>query len=401
MSVRPVLSALLRNKTGALLVAVQIALTLAVVVNAAYIVVERVERIGRPSGLDEANTFLLHTTAYAPGYNHETAIPQSLDILNNLPGAVAATTINAIPMSGGGSATSYYTEPGEKGRNVGVNYFEVNERGIDALGVKLVAGRNFTSSVVRAPVRATSKFVPEVIITRALGKRLFPDAEALGQTVYDNLSQPARIVGLLENMHGSWVDWDEIDSVGLHPVTTCCTEISYLVRAQPGRRDELMRAAEERISTSFAGQVIVKLRPLSHYKDRSYRADRNMATFLLVVICLLVAVAAFGIFGLATFNVQSRTRQIGTRRAIGARRGDIVSYFLIENWLITTAGVVGGCLLSLCVGYLLSEKLGLPRLNLYYLVGGVFGMWALGLVSAWWPARRASLVSPAVATRTV
>jgi hypothetical protein len=58
-----------------------------------------------------------------------------------------------------------------------------------------------------------------------------------------------------------------------------------------------------------------------------------MAVYLTVLTALLLGIAALGIFGLAAFNVSTRTKQIGTRRAVGARRTDVVRYFLVENWL--------------------------------------------------------------------
>jgi putative ABC transport system permease protein len=120
-----------------------------------------------------------------------------------------------------------------------------------------------------------------------------------------------------------------------------------------------------------------------------------------VVIALLLGVASLGIFGLTAFNVSTRTKQIGTRRAVGARRGDILKYFLAENWLITTAGVAVGCVLALVLGYWLSTTFELPRLKLYYLLAGVVVLWSVSVAAALKPARRASMVSPAIATRTV
>jgi putative ABC transport system permease protein len=401
MTIRPILSALLRNKTGAILVAIQIALTLAVVVNSVYIIVQRIEKIGRPTGIDEHNIFLVNTLNYASDFPFAASIREDLAYLNGLPGVVAATSINAIPLSGGGSSTEYYNQPGGKGEKIPGNYFEVNERGVDALGVHLESGRGFSAAIIRPPVLITSEFVPEVVMTRVMAKQLFPDKEPLGQTVYDSLGQPARLVGIIENMHGSWVGWDKVGNVVLHPVIACCNGVSYLVRTKPGERDRLMKIVEEKMSGSTPGRVVNSVRTLDFYKARSYDDDRNMAIYLAIVIVLLVGIASLGIFGLATFNVQSRTKQIGTRRAIGARRADIVQYFLIENWLITTCGVTVGCMMALGVGYWLHLKLDLPLLNLLYLVGGVFGLWCIGLLATLVPARRASRVSPAVATRTV
>jgi putative ABC transport system permease protein len=163
----------------------------------------------------------------------------------------------------------------------------------------------------------------------------------------------------------------------------------------------VMRQVEEHMSDSDSARLIEYVRPLTFFKQRAYRDDRNMSIFLTTVTVLLLAITSLGIYGLATYNVSTRTRQIGTRRALGATRLDIVRYFMIENWLVTTSGVVVGCVLTLAAGHLLSRQYELPRLDLYYLLGGVVALWLIGQLAAWQPARRASSISPAVATRTL
>jgi putative ABC transport system permease protein len=175
----------------------------------------------------------------------------------------------------------------------------------------------------------------------------------------------------------------------------------YVVRSEPGRQDAVMREIEEKLGASSPGRLLRWVRPMDWFIEKSYLDDRNMAIFLTSVTSALLAITALGIFGLATYNVSTRTRQIGTRRAVGARRLDIVRHFLVENWMVTSAGVVVGCGLALAVGYWVSVKYELPRLDLYYLVGGVVAIWLIGVSAAVQPARRASAVSPAVATRTV
>ena len=170
--------------------------------------------------------------------------------------------------------------------------------------------------------------------------------------------------------------------------------IRYLVRTEPGKLDGIMAAAEVALRKRDPNRVVGKLRTLQNFKQSSYASDSLMAVTLSVVTGLVLIFSALGIFGLATFNVNTRTRQIGTRRAVGARRRDIVSYFLAENWMVTTLGVVVGCGLALAVGFWLSNQFGLPRLDLYFLVGGVAGLWALGQLAAWQPALRAAKVSP-------
>jgi len=114
-----------------------------------------------------------------------------------------------------------------------------------------------------------------------------------------------------------------------------------------------------------------------------------------------VIVTVIGIVGLAAFSVATRTKQLGTRRAIGARKFHILRYFLVENWLITSVGALIGCTLALAVGVKLSQMYMMPRLPLYYLVAGIVSVWALGLLAVVLPARRAAAIPPATATRMV
>ena len=401
MDIKPILSSLRRSPTGAILVALQIALALAITVNSLYIIKQRLDLIGRDPGMDVANIFFVGWVPSGDRFQGEATMREDLQVLRGLPDVEAATTVNAVPLSGGGSATSMYTEPGEKGRRADINYFQVDEQGLTTLGARLAEGRDFDASVVRKYPRNTSEGPPEMMIAREVADEVFPGESAVGKTLYTALGDPVTIIGVIDHMHGSWPGWDNVGHVALFPVIADEQYARYMVRAKPGRRDEAMRAAEEALGKIDNGRVILRVRSLEYVAASSYAGDRAMAVYLGVVVALLLGIAALGIFGLAAFNVSTRTKQIGTRRAVGARRTDILRYFLGENLLITSVGVVVGCVLALLLGYWLSTTFELPRLNLYYLVGGVLVLWLVSLAAALRPARRASMVSPATATRTV
>jgi putative ABC transport system permease protein len=401
MEIRPILSSLLRNRTGALLAAAQIAIALAVVVNSVYLVKQRVDKVARPTGMDVENIFRFRSTGYGQDFDFFGTFEADLATLRALPGVIAVTPINQVPLSGGGSSTQIYTAPGEKGVQAPANYFEVTEDGIKTLGVKLVAGRDFDPNAILRPKGPSSEAASEVILTRALAKSLFNEELPVGKNVYSGSGQPSRVVGIIDKMHGSWVNWDKVDHVMLVPTSQYGPGTVYLVRTQPGMRDRAMADAESKLKRSANGRMLSKVTPLARDRNRSYFSDRTTAGILVVVTILVSAFSALGIFGLAAFNVATRTRQIGTRRAVGARRADIIRYFLVENWLVTTVGVVVGCGLALAFGVWLSREFELPRLDLYYLVGGVLAVWALGQLAALQPARKASRVSPSMATRTV
>jgi putative ABC transport system permease protein len=401
MEIRPILSAMRRNKTGAILVGLQIALTLAVVANAVFIIMQRVEKIGRPPGIDSDNLIFVQSYGFGPNYNQRDTIDNDLRLLRSLPGVRSASPISQIPMSGGGSATNLGPEQTREKVTINTNHFSVDEHGIESLGVKLVEGRNFTQAEIEYnPDPANSDFVPFVILNKDAAMAIFGTEHAVGKTVYD-YSHSAVVIGVMENMLGSWVGWDKLTQVMLTPRIEAGPQARYVVRAEPGRRDALIAEIEQKLSGTNPNRAITFVRSHEFYKERSYRADSRMVAFLSVLIGLMVSVTALGIVGLASFLVSVRRKQIGTRRAVGARRIDIIRYFMVENWLLTTGGVIIGSVFAFAFGQWLSSAYSLPRLPPLYVLGGVVVLWVLGQLAAFLPARRAAAIPPAIATRTV
>ena len=111
MEIGPIFRAMLRNKIGVALIALQIAFTMTVVVNAIYIINERSRLMARPSGLDEANLFYLRSAGFEDGFSEEAAIVEDRALLESIPGIVDMTVTNAVPLSGSGSSTGVRTEP--------------------------------------------------------------------------------------------------------------------------------------------------------------------------------------------------------------------------------------------------------------------------------------------------
>jgi putative ABC transport system permease protein len=148
-------------------------------------------------------------------------------------------------------------------------------------------------------------------------------------------------------------------------------------------------------------RIVRGVRSLEETRQRAYSGDRAMAIILLTVITCLLAITALGIVGMASFWVAQRTRQIGTRRALGATRGDILRYFQTENFIITTFGLVAGAVLAYAFSLWLMQSYQSPKLPWYYVPVGFLCLWLLGQLAVLGPALRASRVPPAVATRTV
>jgi putative ABC transport system permease protein len=167
MEFRPILSAMLRNKTGAFLVGLQIALTLAVIANAVFIIMQRMEKIDRPPGFDSKNLIFAQSYGFGPSYDQADTIQRDLDLLRSIPGVTSASSISGIPMSGGGRSSTFGLTPDPLKQQTNANTYDVDENIIESLGLKLVDGRTFTKQEIQFnPNPSNSDFVPAIIITQ-------------------------------------------------------------------------------------------------------------------------------------------------------------------------------------------------------------------------------------------
>lgn len=400
----PIFRSLLRNKLGALLIALQIALTLAIVVNAAFIIRERASDIDRPSGLDEANTALFITNLFDSNVDQNQLRRDDLEALRAIPGVLAATSTQSIPISGSGWGEDLYTDP-EMPSNESINFgkFMVDEHGLETFGLELVAGRNIRADEIVTRGFDTIEFAKVLIVSQALADALFPDGDALGKTIWDepNGQQPMEIIGIYDHMQNAWPHSENVDRTALTPETsTFGGQMMYVVRSEPGMLDAVMQSTEEYLSKNRS-RIVDIVRSYEEQKNRTYSRDIAMVKLLTAVIVVLIAVTSLGIVGLAWFSVTQRRKQIGTRRALGATRFDIMRYFMVENLLITTTGLVIGAIGAVALNWFLDTEFSVGRVPLWYLPLGMLALWALGQLAVLLPARRAASIPPALATRSI
>ena len=402
MGIGPMLSSLMRSKTGPFLVALQIAVTLAIVINSLFIILQRVEKMNRDTGIDVENVIITYVRGFGENFDVVDSISNDIDLLKSIPGVVAATVSNHVPLSGSGSGTGLRTVPDENIDATPAARYQWSEEGLDALGIQLTSGRNFLPEEINYDLPADdSPTPPSVLVTQELADALYPDGDALGKPVYWGSMNQSTIVGIMGRMHGSWVNWDKLGSVVIQPGKPANTTNKYIIRVDAGMRDELIPVIEQTLGESNRQRVVKSVRPLEEMAARSYRRDRGMAIILGIVVSLLIGLTALVIVGLSSFHVTQRTKQIGTRRALGAKRRDIVKQFVLENWIITTAGALMGIVLTVVVAYWLETSFSLPRLDWNYLPIGIVALWVLSTLAVIEPARRAASVPPAVATRSV
>lgn len=407
MQIRPIISAMRRNKVGAVLISVQVAITLAILCNALFIIQQRIAWSKRPTGADEANIVMLRNQWV--GNPPDISARQAADLaaLRSLPGVVDAYASNSIPLNDGGSSTGVSLHPDQRTSSATAALYFGDEHTIAGLGLKLVAGRNFNADEVVDKAGYTDLKPPAaVIITKALADKLFPDGNALGKSLYEEFEHAqVPIVGVVDRLQVPWVSaggfgnaWSEQSEIQPFRLISPYP-IFYIMRTQPGQAATMIQAAPKKLFDMSRARIISNTQTMPTLRAEAYKDDKGLIVILSVVCAALLAVTAFGIVGLTSYWVAQRRRQIGIRRALGATRNAIIQYFQTENLLIAGAGAAVGVALAVSLNLWMVNAFAMQRLNPGYTLVGAVVVMLLGQAAVLWPALKAASIPPALATR--
>ena len=310
---RALLSALSRNKTGPLLVAAQVALTFAVLVNVAYLVEQRFVEIGKPSGLDLDNMFWIATGALtSKDYDYATSVKADLDYLNALPGVVAASTVNNLPQTGSISGLPFAAS---------LEALEHPNGGVDGevyIGYREIPGCLGSEAGRWTQFRCVSREAAGgrfQRVARRLGARgnhyagnggkLFPDGNAVGKTIFVGLiNKSSTVVGVVDHMMGQPASGEFekfVTQIVIVPIIANGPNGLYVVRTQPNQRAGVMRQVEKEFADLRAGRFVSRLDDFTRTADAVRQETRASAVILAVVALFVLAVTVVGISGLAAF----------------------------------------------------------------------------------------------------
>lgn len=408
MQFRPIISAMRRNKVGAVLIAVQMAITLAILCNALFIIQQRIASSERPTGIDdEANVVVLDNQWVGNPPDQAARQQGDLAALRSLPGVQDAFATNTVPLTDSGSTEGISLHPDQKTASARAALYFGDEHAIGSLGLKLIAGRNFHPDEVTEKVGYTDLKPPAaIIITKGLADKLFPNTNAVGQSIYDDFSKgQVPIVGVVERLQVPWVSaggWGSTfnDNSFIVPFRIVVPyPVLYVVHAKPGQAAALIREVPKKLFDISRARVIGKIRPMTALRTEIYKDDKGLAVILAVVCAALLAVTAFGIVGLTSYWVAQRRRQIGIRRALGATRNAIIQYFQTENFLIAGVGAAAGVALAVSLNLWMVSAFAMQRFNAGYALIGAVAVMLLGQAAVLWPAFKAASIPPALATR--
>ncbi len=391
---------MMRNKSSIVLIIMQIALTLAIVSNAAFIIKERLDDMHRDSGIPETQIIGFSMYFYDDAVNIADQVQLDQQKILELPGVIDASVTNQLPLSGSGDSWSFRnTLESEGSKNTGAGVFLGNTNIANVFGQKISQGRSFRPDEL--VIRQNNGSAPKVvIITQAMADELFPDGNALGKYMY-SVDLPFQIIGIIDKMQGPWVHSSIVENTVLMPVIYVKKFIRFAVRVDPNEVNNLIAKLPEFLLGLESRRVVDPAETIEVMKERSYQGDKLMTNMLMVIIAVLIFITALGIAGMTVFNVNRRQKQIGTRRALGASRIEIQRYFMTESALIAAIGIVIGIVLALMLNNYLMTYFSSKSLSFNYILATLIGIILVIEFAVFWPARNASMISPAIATRSV
>jgi len=352
----------------------------------------------KQSGFDDDNLLFIRSRPFAPEFDKQeyriASAEADLRALRGIPGVRAVSNTNFLPWQGGGSSGELKVIGGD-GSVYRTQEYVATPGILQTLGVKIVSGRDIRDTDIDDDPNST---VSTILISRQLEKLMFKGKSALGQQI-GNDAGTNNIVGVFDPFYNPY-GWPIHEYCVLFAGHVSRTGARFLVRVEPGMLKQVAPMIEKRLIATNGGRN-VELRPIPEVKSQYFTQNQIVIGAMAMVIVLIIIVTGLGIVGVTSFSVAERTRQIGTRRALGATKPAIIRYFLMENWIITNSGLVLGILLAYALNYLLGTLSSGVTLDWRYVVAGVLLLWAQGIVATLMPAMRAAAVPPVIATRTV
>jgi putative ABC transport system permease protein len=326
------------------------------------------------------------------------AMDRVLASVQTVPGVQAAANVIMQPLSGtGGWDYGFMTEGQTDAQAAGnpyLNYEAVTPQYFEAMRLPIVKGRGFGPGD-----RASSP--PVVVIGRGIAERMWPGQDPIGKRIRwaaDSTAVWRTVVGIAADAR--YRDLLEVRPTVYLPVGQQPWIPTYLIVRSALPLESLAGAVRSAVRAVDADLGVVKASPVSALLDRPLAQPRFNAGVLLAFAAVAALVAALGLFGLVSFVVAQRTREIGIRLAVGAQPRQILSLVLRRGLPPVAVGCALGIAVVLAGGRLLGSVLyeigpGDP----VALSGAVLGFGLIATMAALLPARRAAATDPSAALR--
>ena len=360
--------------------------------------IEQVKTGFDPSGVMSAE-MSLPTTVYK-GEEQQIAFYSSLEErLREIPGVKHAAITNALPFTNAGGSASFRIEgqtrapndPGPHGndRHVSPDYFST-------LRIPLLRGRGFTP-------QDRLKTEPVCVIDDVLARRYWPGTDPIGQHIQfaSRANSPwMTVVGVVGHAKASSLWADTTEGFYYMPLAQVPTSLVGVMVRTDSNPESLRGAMSSAVRTMDPNLPFYDFKTMDERVDASLTGRRFLVVLLTIFASLALVLAALGVYGIISYTVRLRKRELGVRIALGATRQDVLRLILRQGFEFVCIGFALGLVATLVLGRMLASLLyQVSLLNPVALLLATAVLLFTIVLACYIPARRAAKVDPMVALR--
>ncbi len=340
----------------------------------------------------------LPNTKYATDAKRDQFFAQLLENVRQLPGVRSASADAFLPFAGIIAATGAEVEgrpPLPIAEQPVIDVSVVEPHFFETMGIPLLQGRSFTD---REAVEISHK----VVISRAMAQKLWPNEDPVGKRVTIHMKrqdEPSEVVGVVGDVKHAGLDAD-LHPTAYWPHPELAMSFMILVVRTDGEPEALAPAIREIVRRMDKDQPVVDIAPMESLLSVSLARARFSTVILGVFAGMALLLAVIGTYGVISYGVTERTREIGVRVAFGAKRTDILVMMLRQGVVLALLGMAIGLLLAFGVTRLMTSLLfETSPTDVATYAGVVCLLSTVALAACYIPARRAAKVDPMVALR--
>ena len=397
MSIKLLIKSLLRRKVVTVLLFLQLAMTLGLLVNSVLLARQAHDLLEVNTGmpLDEVIAIRMKPTVAAERQPPalQGFIERQLAAVRGVTGVVDVAISNQSTLEFGGSNGNLYDADHQDTTNVPTvpnNYVSADY--LKVLGVQVLQGE-----WPAMPPAFDRNLDTGVVITKSLAEKIYGSGDVVGKQ-----TSRGRVAAVVSDFHGQRYASDlNYNLMIVTQMPTADWGYVMLVRVKADLLQPLMQQLPEVIRGADANVEIFQVRSLRDKHNELYANERGLATLLTVLAVLMLLVAMISSYSNAFFHAQKMQQEIGIKRALGASKQLIFIELLSENWLTTGVGCLLGVLCAVGLNQALALVISIPVIPLWLPLVAMAVLLGCVTVATWYPARIATLVSPATATKTL
>ncbi|HSZ63995.1 MAG TPA: ABC transporter permease [Terriglobales bacterium] len=384
-----------RGRTRSALVIAEVGLSLVLLVGAGLLVKSftRLMEVNPGFDPDHLLTFNVALPSSTDAVRQLSFYQQVVQRLQALPGVRAVGAVSRLPMTGGNSSRSFNIPGNEKDYNADIRICTADY--FHTMGIPLLKGRNFSENDVSGSLKVA-------VVNEALVRAVFPGQDPIGKqlTHYGPDDLTLQIVGVVGNVRHVGLDTAPHSEIYQLLGQAQWPSVYVAMRSATSDATSLTSLAQSAVWSVNKDVPLANIRTMQELIANSVQRRRFSMLLLTIFAAVAMVLAAIGLYGVMSYSVAQRTKEIGIRMALGARRPDVVALVVKQGMVLVLMGIVAGTVLSLGMTRLIAGMLfGISATDPLTFVGVAMLLGAVAFFANYLPARRGASVDPMVALR--